>query len=136
MDLSVQSMSLNGALCSAALIALGAIMVSQNVMSEISQINKSVIKNAIKFSTNIRAQRVKRLRTRSRMALKLSSSINQEQTIKLNERKKINMVAKQVSIKGITRAQISAIRLNVKDFLFLSIEEPRLTHILRPCKPY
>eukprot|EP00971_Amphidinium_carterae_P150546 2984221-Amphidinium_carterae.1 len=65
--------------------------------------------------------------------------------------RQFNMVAEHVKFKGLSRAQINAIRLNVKDFLpqnfkgdrsqfkpwadevmlFLSIEEPRLTNILR-----
>eukprot|EP00971_Amphidinium_carterae_P236728 4698325-Amphidinium_carterae.1 len=66
-------------------------------------------------------------------------------------RARINMVAEQHKFKGVSRAQTNAVRLNVKDFLpqkfkgdrgqlkawadevtlFLSIEGPRLTNILK-----
>eukprot|EP00971_Amphidinium_carterae_P155230 3078285-Amphidinium_carterae.1 len=69
--------------------------VSQKVMSEISQRIKSVIKIVIKVTMK-RNQRKVRSSKRARDFL---------------------MVAEQVMFKGLNKAGINAIRLNVKDFL-------------------
>eukprot|EP00971_Amphidinium_carterae_P330242 6463172-Amphidinium_carterae.2 len=117
-----------------------AIALSQNVMSEISQAIKNVIRGVIKVTT-MRNQRKVR-----------SSSMSQNEIKNRKEAAcEFNMGAEQVKLKELNRAQINAIRLNVKDFLpqkfegdhgqfkswadevmfFLSIEEPRLTNILK-----
>eukprot|EP00971_Amphidinium_carterae_P312050 6202897-Amphidinium_carterae.1 len=108
------------------------VTVSPKVMSEISQRINSAIRSVITITT-----------------------VRHQRNIRMSQKEKpahdFNMVAEQVMFKGLSRAGINAVRHNVKDFLpqelkrdrgefkawadevmlFLSIEEPRLTGILK-----
>eukprot|EP00971_Amphidinium_carterae_P083786 1658270-Amphidinium_carterae.2 len=82
------SMSFICAPCSAALIALGAIRVSQKVMSEWSQISKSVIRSAIKINI-MRPQR------------KVRSTFGQGEESQARAHQRLAIVAKIGTSKGI-----------------------------------
>eukprot|EP00971_Amphidinium_carterae_P154544 3064981-Amphidinium_carterae.1 len=106
--------------------------VSQKVMSEISQKIKRVIRMVISVTTQ-----------RNQAKVKTGKSGKSARDFL--------MVAEQVMFKGLNKAGINAVRLNVKDFLpqkfkgdrnqfkpwadevmlFLSVEEPRVTAILK-----
>eukprot|EP00971_Amphidinium_carterae_P117826 2333933-Amphidinium_carterae.2 len=115
---TVQSMLITlGVIPLTAVIAVG---VSPKVMSEISQISKSVIRKVIRISSMRNRSKVRNesqgnkqtqtesLRWTKNMRIRCSSERCRTQRANI-------MVAKQVGVKELSRAQIKAVRLNVKD---------------------
>eukprot|EP00971_Amphidinium_carterae_P119030 2358010-Amphidinium_carterae.1 len=116
MDQSAQSMSLLHALLSAALIPLGAIRVRQKVMSEISQISKSVIR--------IRTMRTQRKSQKSQKTHIESKRLKESQVGKRNqtivmEITEINKVRQHVDRKQSFRSNFTMVseQVNVTSYL-------------------